>query len=97
MFSFLIATLAMLQFGGASPQTPGSAAIPPRCWVSEEQDFHITMDKHLIPCQANCSLRAIDELLTAHFVFNLSYDLARVNFYTFVETTVYCITLMWGK
>ncbi|XP_041739687.1 uncharacterized protein LOC121571949 isoform X2 [Coregonus clupeaformis] len=28
----------MLQFGGASPQPAGSAAVPPRCWASEEQD-----------------------------------------------------------
>ncbi|XP_028252236.1 uncharacterized protein LOC114453878 isoform X2 [Parambassis ranga] len=54
-------------------------------------NFYITMDKHLIPCQANRSLGACDELFKAHFVFNLSYDVALVNFYTFLQTTVYNI------
>lgn len=49
------------------------------------------MDKHLIPCQANRALGAFDELFKAHFVFNLSYDAALVNFYTFLQTTVYNI------
>ncbi|XP_045897842.1 uncharacterized protein LOC123965332 [Micropterus dolomieu] len=53
--------------------------------------FYIAMDKHLIPCQANRSLGAFDELFKVHFVFNLSYDGALVNFYTFLQTTVYNI------
>ncbi|KAA8594132.1 hypothetical protein FQN60_004966, partial [Etheostoma spectabile] len=53
--------------------------------------FYITMDKRLIPCKANRSLGAFDELFKAHFVFNLSYDVALVNFYTFLQTTVYNI------
>lgn len=49
------------------------------------------MDKNLIPCQAKDSIGACDELFKAHFVFNLSYDDALVNFYTFLQTTVYNI------
>ncbi len=51
------------------------------------------MDKRLIPCQANRSLGAFDELFKAHFVFNVSYDGALVNFYTFLQTTVYNIDM----
>ncbi|KAJ8351479.1 hypothetical protein SKAU_G00229550 [Synaphobranchus kaupii] len=52
------------------------------CQKSKIDSFYIAMDKHLIPCQANRSLWAFDELFQAHFVFNLSYDVALVNFYT---------------
>ncbi|KAJ8346522.1 hypothetical protein SKAU_G00279230 [Synaphobranchus kaupii] len=58
---------------------------------SKIDSFYIAMDKHLIPCQANRSLGAFDELFKAHFVFNLSYDVALVNFYTFLQTTLYNI------
>ncbi|XP_028984186.2 uncharacterized protein LOC114842642 [Betta splendens] len=58
-------------------------------------NFYIAMDKHLIPCQASRFLEAFDELFKAHFVFNLSYDDALVNFYTiyhtFLQTTLYNI------
>ncbi|XP_077085826.1 uncharacterized protein LOC143737851 [Siphateles boraxobius] len=58
---------------------------------SKIDSFYITLDKHLIPCQANRFLGAFDELFKAHFVFNLSYDSALVSFYTFLQTTVYNI------
>ncbi|XP_028665264.1 uncharacterized protein LOC114657546 [Erpetoichthys calabaricus] len=58
---------------------------------SKTDSFYISMDKHLVPCQANRSLAAFDELFKAHFVFNSSYDAALVNFYTFLQTTVYNI------
>ncbi|XP_029375728.1 uncharacterized protein LOC115054599 [Echeneis naucrates] len=58
---------------------------------SKIDSFYISMDKHLIPCQANRSLGAFDEVFKAHFVFNVSYDVALVNFYTFLQTTVYNI------
>ncbi|XP_056451871.1 uncharacterized protein LOC130386974 [Gadus chalcogrammus] len=58
---------------------------------SKIDSFYITMDKHLIPCKAIRFLGACDELFKAHFVFNLSYDVALVNFYTFLQTTVYNI------
>lgn len=55
--------------------------------------FYVAIDKHLIPCQASRSLGAFDELFKAHFVFNVSYDAALVNFYTFLQTTVYNIDM----
>ncbi|MCJ8743463.1 hypothetical protein PDJAM_G00094290 [Pangasius djambal] len=58
---------------------------------SKIESFYIALDKHLILCQANRSLGAFDELFKAHFVFNLSYDSALVNFYMFLQTTVYNI------
>lgn len=58
---------------------------------SKIDSFYIPLDKHLIPCQANRSLGAFDELFKAHFVFSLCYDRALVNFYTFLQTTVYNI------
>ncbi|RXN14660.1 hypothetical protein ROHU_008974 [Labeo rohita] len=42
---------------------------------SKIDNFYVTLDKHLIPCQANRSLGAFDELFKAHFVFNMSYDI----------------------
>jgi len=58
---------------------------------SNIDSFYIVLDQHLIPCQANRSLGAFDELFKAHFVFNVDYDPALVSFYTFMQTTVYCI------
>ncbi|XP_059213204.1 uncharacterized protein LOC131991716 isoform X2 [Centropristis striata] len=56
-------------------------------------NFYVSVDKRLIPCQASRSLGAFDELFKAHFVFNVSYDGALVNFYTFLQTTVYNIDM----
>ncbi|XP_060726533.1 uncharacterized protein LOC132846038 [Tachysurus vachellii] len=61
---------------------------------SKNDSFYIALDKHLIPCQANRSLGAFDELFKAHFVFNLSYDCALVNFYTFLQTTTFDVGKM---
>ncbi|KAJ8381016.1 hypothetical protein SKAU_G00017940 [Synaphobranchus kaupii] len=55
------------------------------------ESFYLALDCHLIPCQANCSLGAFDELFKAHFVFGLSYDEALSSVYTFLQTTVYNI------
>ncbi|CAI5642751.1 unnamed protein product [Oreochromis niloticus] len=55
--------------------------------------FYVAIDKRLIPCQASRSLGAFDELFKAHFVFSVSYDAALVNFYTFLQTTVYNIDM----
>lgn len=41
---------------------------------SSIESFYICMDKRLIPCQANRSLGAFDELFKAHFVFNAPVD-----------------------
>ncbi|XP_062408264.1 uncharacterized protein LOC134099416 [Sardina pilchardus] len=53
--------------------------------------FYIAVDKQLIPCQATCSLSALDELFKSHYVFNLSYDESLVHLYTFVQTTIFNI------
>ncbi|XP_041757036.1 uncharacterized protein LOC121584888 [Coregonus clupeaformis] len=58
---------------------------------SKIDNYYIVADKRLVPCQATSGLCAFDELFKAHFVFNLSYDDALVNFYTFVQTTIYNI------
>lgn len=55
------------------------------------ETFYIAVDKRLIPCQATSSLGAFDELFKSHYVFNLSYDETLVQFFTFVQTTVYNI------
>ncbi|XP_028673882.1 uncharacterized protein LOC114664073 [Erpetoichthys calabaricus] len=63
--------------------------------VGRSQDqidnFYVVLDKNLIPCQVVGSLRAFDKLFKAHFVFNLTYDNALINFYTFIQTTIYKI------
>ncbi|XP_028327480.1 uncharacterized protein LOC114478550 isoform X2 [Gouania willdenowi] len=53
--------------------------------------FYVVLDRHLIPCRSHHALGALDELFKAHFVFNVSYDAALRNFYTFLQTTVYNI------
>lgn len=63
---------------------------------SKTECFYIILDKHLIPCQANRSLGAFDELFKAHFVLNLSYDGALLNFFTH-SCRQQCITLMKVK
>ncbi|XP_051784183.1 uncharacterized protein LOC114656238 [Erpetoichthys calabaricus] len=63
--------------------------------VGRSQDqidnFYVVLDKNLIPCQVVGSLSAFDKLFKAHFVFNLTYDNALINFYTFIQTTIYKI------
>ncbi|KAG9354984.1 hypothetical protein JZ751_001697 [Albula glossodonta] len=61
------------------------------CRRDQIQSFYVALDHHLLPCQANCSLGAFDELFKAHFVFGLSYDEALSSVYTFLQTTVYNI------
>ncbi|XP_045065348.1 uncharacterized protein LOC123482288 [Coregonus clupeaformis] len=58
---------------------------------SKIDNYYIVVDKRLVPCQATSGLCAFDELFKAHFVFNLTYDDTLVNFYTFVQTTIYNI------
>nr|XP_046232400.1 uncharacterized protein LOC124052326 isoform X2 [Scatophagus argus] len=55
------------------------------------QRFFIIVDQKAIPCKAQTSVAAFDELFKAHFVFSLSYDEALCSFYTFIQTTVYNI------
>lgn len=51
--------------------------------------YYIALDNKLIPCQTAGSLGALDELFKVHYIFNISYDNALINFYTFLQTTVY--------
>ncbi|KAG1937628.1 hypothetical protein F2P79_018087 [Pimephales promelas] len=53
--------------------------------------FYVAVDKRLIPCSGTSSLSAFDELFKVHYVFNLSYEESLVNFFTFLQTTVYNI------
>ncbi|XP_051524818.1 uncharacterized protein LOC127424078 [Myxocyprinus asiaticus] len=53
--------------------------------------FCMVVDKYLIPCAGTSSLSAIDELFKVHCVFNLSYEEALVNIFTFLQTTIYNI------
>lgn len=55
--------------------------------------FYIALDKKLVPCDAVRSVGAFDELFKIHFVLNLAYDCALLNFYTFLQTTVYKIDI----
>ncbi|KAG9261779.1 hypothetical protein AMEX_G430 [Astyanax mexicanus] len=55
--------------------------------------FYIIIDQKAVPCKAQTSVAAFDELFKAHYVFSLSYDEALSNFYTFVQTTVYNIDI----
>ncbi|XP_036392394.1 uncharacterized protein LOC118782888 [Megalops cyprinoides] len=55
--------------------------------------FYIALDKKLIPCLAGGSLSAFDELFKTHFVFSVMHDDALLNFYTFMQTTVYRIDI----
>ncbi|KAF7651240.1 hypothetical protein LDENG_00113740 [Lucifuga dentata] len=55
------------------------------------QRFFIAVDQKPIPCKAQTSVAAFDELFKAHYVFSVSYDEVLCSFYTFVQTTVYNI------
>lgn len=55
--------------------------------------FYIAIDKQPVPCQATSSLGAFDELFKAHFVFNTAYGSSLVQFFRFIQTTVYNIDL----
>nr|XP_024002814.1 uncharacterized protein LOC111962838 [Salvelinus alpinus] len=75
---------------------------------SKIDNYYIMVDKRLVSCQATFYLTrmtwsqwsclcAFDELFNAHFVFNLTYDDALVNFYIFVQTTIYNIDVDKNK
>lgn len=53
--------------------------------------FYVVVDHQPIPCQATSSLGAFDELFKAHFVFNAAFDSSLVQFYRFIQTTIYNI------
>ncbi|KAG5841456.1 hypothetical protein ANANG_G00199690 [Anguilla anguilla] len=75
--------------GLEGPRQPYLVAVGSR--RDQIESFYLALDRHLLPCQANCSLGAFDELFKAHFVFGLSYDEALSSVYTFLQTTVYNI------
>ncbi|XP_017281814.3 uncharacterized protein LOC108241867 [Kryptolebias marmoratus] len=64
---------------------------------SSIQKFYIILDQKPIPCVAQTAVAAFDELFKAHFVFAVSYDAALLNFYTFIQTTVYGIDVATTK
>ncbi|XP_049447697.1 uncharacterized protein LOC125898086 [Epinephelus fuscoguttatus] len=53
--------------------------------------FFIVIDKYALPCKATGSVGALDELFKAHYIFGTSYSPALVNFFTFLQTTIYNI------
>lgn len=59
---------------------------------SKTDTFYITMEEHLIPCQARHSLGAFDELFKAHFVFNLSQDNIKLDLLFAVQWKKTCLS-----
>lgn len=55
--------------------------------------FYIIVDNQAIPCKAQTSVAAFDELFKAHFVFGTSYCEALDGFYCFIQTAVYNIDI----
>ncbi|XP_071399447.1 uncharacterized protein [Centroberyx affinis] len=61
------------------------------------QHYYIIIDHKAIPCKAQTSLSAFDELFKAHFIFSLNYHESLLNFYTFIQTTVFNIDVGSAK
>ncbi|KAK7899253.1 hypothetical protein WMY93_020106 [Mugilogobius chulae] len=61
------------------------------------QRFYVIVDHKALPCKAETSLAAFDELFKAHFIFSLNYEESLTNFYTFMQTTVYNIDVGSAK
>ena len=55
------------------------------------QRFYVIVDHKAIPCKAQTSLAAFDELFKAHFIFSVNYHESLNSFYTFIQTTVFNI------
>ncbi|XP_055056140.1 uncharacterized protein [Misgurnus anguillicaudatus] len=55
------------------------------------QRFFVIVDMKAIPCKAQTSVGAFDELFKAHFVFSTSYSESLSSFYTFIQTAIYNI------
>ncbi|XP_035989552.1 uncharacterized protein LOC118561534 [Fundulus heteroclitus] len=64
---------------------------------SSIQRFYIIIDLKAIPCKAQTSLAAFDELFKAHFIFSVNYHESLYNFYTFIQTTVFNIDVGSAK
>ncbi|XDV21824.1 hypothetical protein PO909_026844 [Leuciscus waleckii] len=61
------------------------------------QRFYVIIDQKAIPCKAQTSLAAFDELFKAHFIFSVNYHESLNSFYTFIQTTVFNIDLGSAK
>ncbi|XP_051795507.1 uncharacterized protein LOC127537497 isoform X3 [Acanthochromis polyacanthus] len=64
---------------------------------SSIQRYYVIIDHKAIPCKAQTSLAAFDELFKAHFIFSVSYHESLYNFYTFIQTTVFNIDIGKAK
>lgn len=61
------------------------------------QRYFIIIDHQAIPCKAQTSLAAFDDLFKAHFIFSVNYHESLSNFYTFIQTTVFNIDVGSAK
>ncbi|XP_045894758.1 uncharacterized protein LOC123962629 isoform X2 [Micropterus dolomieu] len=61
------------------------------------QRFCVIVDQKAIPCKAQTSLAAFDELFKAHFIFSVNYHESLNSFYTFIQTTVFNIDVGSAK
>ncbi|XP_047197196.1 uncharacterized protein LOC118114493, partial [Hippoglossus stenolepis] len=61
------------------------------------QRFYVIVDHKAIPCKAQTSLAAFDELFKAHFIFSVNYHESLNSFYTFIQTTVFNIDVGSAK
>ncbi|XP_059203458.1 uncharacterized protein LOC131982881 [Centropristis striata] len=61
------------------------------------QRYYVIIDHKAIPCKAQTSLAAFDELFKAHFIFSVNYHESLFNFYTFIQTTVFNIDVGSAK
>ncbi|XP_030588512.1 uncharacterized protein LOC115782476 [Archocentrus centrarchus] len=64
---------------------------------SSIQRYYIIIDHKAVPCKAQTSLAAFDELFKAHFIFSVNYHESLYNFYTFIQTTVFNIDVGHAK
>lgn len=64
---------------------------------SSIQRYYVIIDHKAIPCKAQTSLAAFDELFKAHFIFSVNYHESLYNFYTFIQTTVFNIDIGKAK
>ncbi|XP_035804766.1 uncharacterized protein LOC111571121 isoform X2 [Amphiprion ocellaris] len=64
---------------------------------SSIQRYYVIIDHKAIPCKAQTSLAAFDELFKAHFIFSVSYHESLYNFYMFIQTTVFNIDIGKAK
>ncbi len=55
------------------------------------QRFYVITDHKAIPCKAQTSLAAFDELFQAHFIFSVNYHESLYSLYTFIQATVFSI------